>query len=173
MWYPSAKRRGWWQLAGFHCGGACLDGAALQTLSALVIEPSIAALTGEKTDLSSFAGLVGNLPSALQMLALIWTLAAFGEEPAYRGYVLERMATLGGKSPTAYLVAMITVAALFGIGHWYQGPGGVVSTAFSGLFFGALYLASGRNLWLPILAHGFSNTIGLGMIYFGLADVSG
>ena len=32
----------------------------------------------------------------------------------------------------------------------------------------ALYLAAGRNLWLPILAHGFSDTIALALIYFGL-----
>ena len=51
--------------------------------------------TGETADLSSFRSLVGNLPATLGMLALVWTLAAFGEEMAYRGYVLERAAALG------------------------------------------------------------------------------
>ena len=66
------------------------------------------------------------------------------------------------------VVAMLAVSVLFGIGHWYQGVAGVVESTFSGLFFGALFLASGRNLWLPILAHGLSDTIGLALIYLGL-----
>ena len=147
---------------------AILAGIALQVLSECVTEPLVERLTGETADLSSFRSLVGNLPGALGMLALVWTLAAFGEEMAYRGYVLERAAALGHGSKRAYLVAMLLVSALFGLGHFYQGVAGVVGSTFSGLFFGALYLASGRNLWLPILAHGFSDTIALGLIYLGL-----
>ena len=147
---------------------ALAAGIALQLLSEFVTEPIIERLTGQTADLSSFRSLVGNLPSTLIMLALVWTLAAFGEELAYRGYVLERAAALGRHTSAAYLVAMVVVSLLFGLGHYYQGAAGMVNSAFSGLFFGALYLAAGRNLWLPILAHGFSDTIGLGLIYFGL-----
>lgn len=147
---------------------ALTAGIALQSLSEFVTEPIIERLTGQTADLSSFRSLVGNLPATLVMLALIWTLAAFGEEMAYRGYVLERAAALGRHTSAAYLIAMVAVSLLFGLGHYYQGVAGVVNSAFSGLFFGALYLAAGRNLWLPILAHGFSDTIGLGLIYFGL-----
>ena len=147
---------------------AILAGIALQVLSEFVTEPLVERLTGETADLSSFRSLVGNLPGALGMLALVWTLAAFGEEMAYRGYVLERAAALGHGSKRAYLVAMLLVSALFGLGHFYQGVAGVAGSTFSGLFFGALYLASGRDLWLPILAHGFSDTIAMGLIYLGL-----
>lgn len=147
---------------------ALIAGAALQLLSEFVTEPIIERLTGQTADLSSFRSLVGNLPATLIMLALVWTLAAFGEELAYRGYVLERAAALGQHSAAAYLIAMVAVSLLFGLGHYYQGMAGMVNSAFSGLFFGVLYLAGGRNLWLPILAHGFSDTIGLGLIYFGL-----
>jgi hypothetical protein len=147
---------------------ALVAGVALQLISEFVTEPIIERLTGQTPDLSSFRSLVGNLPAALGMLALVWTLAAFGEEMAYRGYVLERAATLGHHSSAAYLVAMVVVSLLFGLGHYYQGVAGMVGSAFSGLFFGVLYLAGGRNLWLPILGHGFSDTIGLVLIYLGL-----
>ena len=147
---------------------ALTAGIALQLISEFVTEPLIERLTGQTADLSSFRSLVGNLPATLLMLALVWVLAAFGEEMAYRGYVLERAAALGQHSSSAYLVAVVVVSLLFGLGHYYQGVAGVVNSAFSGLFFGALYLAGGSNLWLPILAHGFSDTIGLGLIYFGL-----
>jgi membrane protease YdiL (CAAX protease family) len=143
----------------------------LQVLSEYCIEPVIERLTGEATDLSSFRPLVGNLPATLGMLALVWTLAAFGEELAYRGYVLERAATLGGGTRTAWILGVIGIAALFGLGHVYQGVSGIFGSAFAGLYFGALYLANGRNLWLPVLAHGFSDTIALGLIYTGAVPV--
>jgi hypothetical protein len=38
----------------------------------------------------------------------------------------------------------------------------------SGLLFGAAYLTSGRNLWVAILAHGLTDTIGFVMIYLGV-----
>lgn len=170
------RRLGWGALGlrrpaswGRTIGLALAAGIALQLASEFVTEPLIEHLTGEVADLSRFRPLVGNLPAALGMLGLIWTLAAFGEEMAYRGYVLDRAAALGRRSPLAYLVGMIAVSVLFGLGHVYQGIAGVAGSAFSGLCFGALYLAGGRNLWLPILAHGFSDTIGLAWIYLGLA----
>jgi hypothetical protein len=159
------RRPGSWRAT---VGLALVAGIALQVLSELVIEPVVERWTGSTPDLSDFRPLVGNLPATLGMLALVWTLAAFGEELAYRGYVVDRAATLGGRGALAYLVAVGVTSLLFGLGHYYQGPAGVVGSTFSGLFFGALYLVSRRNLWLPILAHGFTDTIGLALIYFDL-----
>jgi len=150
---------------------ALIAGVGLQLTNEFITEPIIQRLTGEVPDLSSFRSLVGNLPVALGWLALVWTLAAFGEEMAYRGYVLERAAVLGRHSPAAYLISVVVVSLLFGLGHFYQGVAGVWGSGFSGLFFGALYLAGKRNLWLPILAHGFSDTIGLALVYLGLVEI--
>lgn len=173
----SLRRRGLaWRTLGLRqpvswittIGVALVAAVALQLLSEFVTEPFFEHLTGERPDLSHFRSLVGNLPAAFGMLALVWTLAAFGEEMAYRGYVLERAAALGHHSPAAYVAAMVVVALLFGLGHFYQGVAGVAGSAVSGLFFGVLYLTRGRNLWFPILAHGFSDTIGLALIYLDL-----
>lgn len=60
---------------------------------------------------------------------------------------------------------------LAGPGHMYQGPAGIVSSAVAGLYYGALYFVSDRNLWLAILAHGFSNTLAHAMIYLGLVPL--
>jgi membrane protease YdiL (CAAX protease family) len=38
----------------------------------------------------------------------------------------------------------------------------------AGLILGAAYLLSGRNLWASILAHGFIDTVGVTLAYFGL-----
>jgi membrane protease YdiL (CAAX protease family) len=152
--------RSWSRTVGY----ALAAGIGLQLASEFAIEP----LTG-RPDLSSLRPLVGNLGAALQMLMVAWALAAFGEELAYRGYVLERAAALGHHSRAAYAVGVVVVSALFGLGHVYQGVAGVIGTGLTGLLLGSLYLASGRNLWLPILTHGFSNTIAVAWIYLGLA----
>jgi membrane protease YdiL (CAAX protease family) len=171
-WFSLRRRGLTWRTLGLRHPGRWITtigtafGAAvgLQLASEFVIEPVIG-----RPDLSDFQSLVGNLPGALGMLALVWTFAAFGEELAYRGYVLERAATVGHRSPAGYATAVVAVSALFGLGHFYQGAAGVMGSAVSGLLFGVLYLKGGRNLWLPIIANGFSDTIGLALIYLGLA----
>jgi len=50
------------------------------------------------------------------------------------------------------------------LAHWYQGPGGALSTGIVGLLLGALFIWSGKNLWLLIFSHGFIDTIGIALI---------
>ena len=54
--------------------------------------------------------------------------------------------------------------------HAYKGPAGMIDSGVGGFVFGAAYLLSGRNLWAAILAHGFVDTLGVGLLYFGLAS---
>jgi len=61
------------------------------------------------------------------------------------------------------------VAVLFGFGHYYKGPAGVLDSTYSGLVLGGAYLLSGRNLWAPILAHGISDTFAVVVLFLGLA----
>ena len=51
-----------------------------------------------------------------------------------------------------------------------SGPAGVFTTACDGFVIGAAYLLSGRNLWVAVLAHGLTDTIGIVLLFFGLAD---
>src|ERR1051326_4850368 len=46
--------------------------------------------------------ITGNVTMALVALLLVWTFAAFGEEIAYRGYLLTRAADIGRRSVGAY-----------------------------------------------------------------------
>jgi membrane protease YdiL (CAAX protease family) len=104
----------------------------------------------------------------LRWLGIIWTYAAFGEELAYRRYLLNRVADLGGHSGSALALGLLWSSALFGFAHWYQGPAGVISAMASGLVFGAAYLLTGKNLWTSIGAHGLSDSLALFATYFGL-----
>jgi hypothetical protein len=112
----------------------------------------------------------GDLPTALTWLGIVWTWAAFGEEFAYRGYLLDRAADAGGHSTAAWGAGVVLVAVLFGLGHFYKGPAGVLDSGMAGLVLGAAYLLSGRNLWASVLAHGFIDTFGVAALYFGWAS---
>ena len=109
----------------------------------------------------------GDLGTALVWLLIVWTFAAFGEEFGYRGYLLTRASDLGRRSPAAFWVGMVLVSVLFGYGHYYKGPAGIVDSGVAGLILGAAYLLSGRNLWASILAHGFIDTFGITVLFFG------
>jgi len=51
-------------------------------------------LTGQAIDVGEFGAMKGNSGALALALALVWTFAAFGEELAYCGYVLNRLADL-------------------------------------------------------------------------------
>jgi membrane protease YdiL (CAAX protease family) len=145
--------------------------AALRLLlGELVIDPLTAHIWPPAVAPSGAESITGNPKVALQWLALVWTFAAFGEEIAYRGYLLTRAADLGGRSKAAYWIGLVmvsVVSVLFGYGHYYKGPSGIVDSGMAGLVLGAAYLLSGRNLWVAILAHGFIDTIGVIVLFFG------
>ena len=107
---------------------------------------------------------------ALSALAVVWTFAAFGEEVSYRGYLTRRAAEWGAGTRMAWAAATLAVSILFGYGHYYKGPAGVLDSGFAGLVLGATYLATGGNLWAPILAHGLIDTISVVLLFFGLAN---
>lgn len=139
----------------------------LQGGSELVIQPFATWLWHRPEHVSSIFNSGMNGKQALTSVVIVWTFAAFGEELGYRGYLLTRAADLGNRSQLAYILAMLYVAVLFGFGHYYKGPTGVLDSMYSGLVLGGAYLLTGRNLWAPILAHGISDTLAVLVMYMG------
>lgn len=139
-----------------------------QLLSEYVTVPLVKHFTGQAPILDEFKPLIGNLKLALLSLGLVWTFAAFGEEMVYRGYLLRRAADIGGRTNLAYWLGLAYISLLFGFGHYYQGTAGVIDTLMTSILLGSAYLLCRRNLWVPILGHGFSNTIAIGLVYFNL-----
>lgn len=131
-----------------------------------LVLPVLEHATGKTQDLGDFAGLQGDPARLALLLALSWTLAAVGEETAYRGYVLSRARQAGGTA-----VAVLVSAALFGLAHTEQGVVGVAVTFLDGLALAWLRLHY-RTLWAPVLAHGFNNTVGL-VTFFLVGPVHG
>jgi membrane protease YdiL (CAAX protease family) len=65
----------------------------------------------------------------------------------------------------ALVAALLLQALIFGLVHAYQGPVGIAATMSHGLILGALTLAARGTIWPAALAHGFSNTVGLLLVY--------
>ena len=136
-------------------------------LDIYVLEPVTIFITNQKTDLSKF----NNVPSNFFLFAIIligiWTLAAFGEEMIYRGYIMNLLAKVFRNSKYTWAISLIISSLLFGSIHYYEGITGIIGVAITGFLLGAAYLYSDKNLWLPIFIHGFYDTIGLVFLYFG------
>ena len=146
-----------------------LAAAALRiVLGDFVIDPLTARFWPPAASPQGIDEITGNFKMLLLYLPLVWGFAAFGEEIAYRGYLLNRGAHAAGGSNAAFWLATVVVAIVFGYGHYYKGPAGILDSGVAGLILGAAYLLSGRVLWTSILAHGFIDTFALALVYLGL-----
>lgn len=143
-----------------------LAGVAMELFAVFVTVPLLSQLTGRPPDLAEFRSTVGNVRLLLFWLALSWTLAALGEELAFRGYIMNRVADLGRGTKSAWWVALLATSALFGWGHGGQGLTGMLQEGFAGFLLGLLYLGAGRTLPIPIVAHGVANTVAFILIFF-------
>lgn len=76
-----------------------------------------------------------------------------------------RLAEVVGEGHWVWGMPLALSTALFGFGHLHQGVAGVMGGVIAGLLLGILYLVSGRNLWLPMIAHGTWDIIGLVFLY--------
>ncbi len=157
-WPLSWRRTVWFALAA---------AAVRILLGALVIDPLTARFWPAAIAPSGADQITGHVMVALRWFLIVWTFAAFGEEIGYRGYLLARAADVGGRSKAAYWAGVLVVSVLFGYGHHYKGPSGMVDSGMAGLVLGAAFVLSGRNLWVCILAHGFIDTFRVIAIFLG------
>ncbi len=160
-----ARPRNWTQALAL----GSLAGIAMELLSTFVTVPFWSRLTGQPPELSGFRPLVGNLQQLLVWQVANWPLAAFGEELVYRGYLMNRIAGLAGPNggtQGSWLLSLVAVSVFFGWAHEYQRLSGMLQEGFNGLLLGLLYLGFGRNLTVPIVAHGVSNALAFALIYF-------
>jgi uncharacterized protein len=172
-WASLRVRRLPWRAIGFtrppRVGRAIaigvVAGLAIELFAVNVTTPWIASLTGTPPDVSDLKEVVGNWKLLLIVLVVSWILAAFGEELAFRGYLMNRVADGFGRTHVAWIISLIVVSAFFGIGHGTQGVAGIIQESLSGFWLGVLFLANGRNLTVPIVAHGVSNSLALALIY--------
>jgi membrane protease YdiL (CAAX protease family) len=133
----------------------------------VLAEPLIAQLTsGARPDVSQFRSLVGNKAQLAFWLTITWTLAAVVEELAYRGWILHRCAELGQFSRSAWGRPAVFIAP---VRRGSRLPGAVRNDRNRphGRRVRRTYLATGRNLWAAMIAHGTLDTVGFAMMCGG------
>jgi membrane protease YdiL (CAAX protease family) len=102
----------------------------------------------------------------LRWVVIQWTTAGFGEEVIYRGFYMKQIAgLLDEQKNSSWVIGLVLSSIGFGLVHFHQGPGGMLGMFFVGLIYGIFYLRSGRNLWVPIIAHGLTGTIRFILLY--------
>jgi membrane protease YdiL (CAAX protease family) len=156
------RPKSWWGMVGF----TLIITFFLQLFDIGVVMPILNRLTGTTIDYSGFANLQDNVGQLLLLLALSWTLAAIGEELAYRGYLQKVLGDLLGSGQTGVLLTVVISSVVFGLAHTEQGIIGVIVTTIDALVFSCLKRRYDNNLWASILAHGFYNSIGVIVFYF-------
>jgi uncharacterized protein len=140
-------------------------GILLALASTVLIEPLADRLTVSKHDHSLFDGIRGDIWALMRLLVIVWLLVVILEEVIFRGFLMTELARLLGSGALGTAANLLFSSILFGVAHWYQGKSGTLSTGIMGLFLGVIFIASGYNLWLPILTHGFIDTVGLWLVY--------
>ena len=163
-WRDVGLRRSktWWKVALM----AVLAALLIAIVVNLVTAPFVQRFVSGSANNSRFANIRGNFVALLGWLAVAWTLAAFGEEMIFRGYLMNRLADLVGRAGTGWVISLFGSSLIFGLGHGYQGLAGIINTATIGLLLGTLYLVTKRNLWVNIICHGLIDSISLITLYF-------
>lgn len=175
-WLSLVLRKSGWRDVGLSrqvdwprtIGIGVIAGAANALIATGLIQPLVYRLGGGQEDLSQYASIQGNVPVLIVWILIGWVLGAFVEEMIYRGYLLNRFTDLFGQNRLGWTVGLLASSAFFALGHAYLGISGVVQVFAEACFWAALYLAGRRNLWLPVIGHGVTNTIGFVLMYFGL-----
>lgn len=136
-------------------GVGFIVGVALVALLAGVLVYSwrhVARMTAEARarTVESMGDLVYFLPRnerEFRLFAGLSVTAGVVEEIFYRGFLIWYLAQI-----VPLWAAVVVSSLIFGLGHSYQGVGGVLRTGGVGLGAAVLYVVSG-SIWLPMIAH--------------------
>ena len=156
------KPRYWWRVLLF----ALLSAVVICVVVNFLVGPFVERFAGKPPSNSRFESIHGSVLALMGWLFVAWTLAAFGEEMVFRGYLMNRISDLAGNSRAGWISALLVSSLIFGVAHKYQGLAGAIGTTEIGLLLGGMYLVNKRNLWMNIVCHGFIDSISLIWTYF-------
>jgi len=106
------------------------------------------------TPLPSFLAARGMVEFLLALILVV--IVAIAEETIFRGYLLLRLKAVTANSTAAALLS----AAIFSLGHGYEGSAGVVTVGVMGLVFALIYIWR-KSLVAPIVMHFLQDFIGI------------
>lgn len=114
----------------------------------------LAGLSVPSTPLPSFMAARGM--GELLLAAILVVVVALAEETIFRGYLILRLRAITASPATAALLS----AAIFSIGHGYEGSAGVITVGAMGLVFAFVYMWR-QSLVAPIVMHFLQDFIGI------------
>ena len=141
----------------------------LMTIALQVVAINLPGAEVSPIDQTRFNPLEGNLAMFLLFVVLAWTTIAFGEEMFYRAFLITQLGDVFPQSKMGTVLVLVGSSLIFGLVHWVEGPLGIANTFFMGLILGVVYLRSGRNLWVTVIAHGLANSIRFYFLFIGAA----
>ncbi len=101
-------------------------------------------------------------PAQAPLAALLTVVVAVSEETVFRGYLILRLRALSGSPALAVLLS----AAVFSLGHGYEGVAGMITVGAMGAAFGVIYLLR-SNLVAPMVMHFLQDFIQLVVVPLG------
>jgi len=104
-------------------------------------------LEGLRAQMAAFADFLPRTEGEGAQFRLLSVTAGVCEEIWCRGFLIWYLAAFVGEWPAVFLGALV-----FGVGHLYQGPAGVIKTGATGLVMGILYVGTG-SLLFPMILH--------------------
>lgn len=87
-------------------------------------------------------------PAKVLLALLLVTVVALAEETIFRGYLILRFKAVTGRPAAAVLLS----AAIFSLGHGYEGTAGVISIFYLGVVLAVVYLWR-QSLVAPMVIH--------------------
>jgi membrane protease YdiL (CAAX protease family) len=106
------------------------------------------------TPLPSFLAARGMVEILLAFLLVV--IVALSEETIFRGYLILRFKAVTANSTVAVLLS----AAIFSLGHGYEGSAGVITVGVMGLVFALIYIWR-QSLVVPVVMHFLQDFIGI------------
>jgi len=149
-----------------------LGAFVVTTLAYVAIQMIVQNLPGLEiapADKSSHNPIYANLPLLIIYLVAAWTTIGFGEEMLFRGFLLNSLAGFFQHAKAKWALALIGSSLIFGLAHLSWGIAGIIETTIMGLVLGFIYLRTGHNLWVTIIAHGLMNTLAFVLVYSGVS----
>lgn len=144
-----------------------LIGLAVIVITQVIVQ-SLVGPGGSASDQSEYNPISGNVPLLLGMLVATWTNVAFGEEMFFRGFLQNALGRPFRQTKFAVAMTVVGSSIAFGVAHYAWGWLGVLEMALFGLVVGTAYVRSGRNLWVPIIAHGLADSLKFVLIFLAV-----
>ena len=159
---------------GFHrrhllkqLGRGFLFGVGIFILDTFVVGPVVDALLPKMSAEGIDMGILFNNIAYLPIWIVMAVLKGGFSEELWRTFTLTRFEKCFGKSGLVF--ALIASSIVFGLGHLYQGVGGMIANSIEGLFYALVYLRKG-SAWEAVFAHAVFDLIAVAlgfMIYSG------